>query len=94
MNHEKNQTGRLPLYYVKSSIFWDITPGSLLKVNGPFTGTCHPHLQGRRIIQAKRQRESRWQAKLSVKCSVNVLLAKNADIYTYTTNPIPVFHVV
>jgi hypothetical protein len=32
--------------------------GSLLKVNRRFGGTCHLHLQGRRISQARNQRES------------------------------------
>jgi hypothetical protein len=34
---------------MNSSIFWDITPCRLLKVNRHFRGTCHLHLQGRRI---------------------------------------------
>jgi ferredoxin-thioredoxin reductase catalytic subunit len=45
---------------MKSSIFWDITPCSLLKINRRFGGTCL-HLQGRRISHARNQRESRWQ---------------------------------
>jgi hypothetical protein len=32
----------------KSSIFWDITLCSPLKVNQRFRGTCHLHLRGRR----------------------------------------------
>jgi hypothetical protein len=39
----------------KSSVFWDITPCSPLKVNRPFEGTCRLHLQGRRISQARNQ---------------------------------------
>jgi hypothetical protein len=31
---------------MKSSIFWDITPRSLIKVNWCFRGTCHLHPQG------------------------------------------------
>jgi hypothetical protein len=46
---------------MRSSIFWDITPRSPLKVNRRFGGTCL-HLQGRRIRQARNQPESRWQA--------------------------------
>jgi hypothetical protein len=34
---------------MKSSIFWDITPCSPLKVNWCFGGTCRLHLQGLRI---------------------------------------------
>jgi hypothetical protein len=47
---------------MKSSIFWDITPCSPLKVNRSFGGTCRFHLQGRKISLARNQRESRWQA--------------------------------
>jgi hypothetical protein len=49
---------------MKSSMFWDITPCSQLKVNRRFTGTCHLHLQGRRKSRARYQRESRWQRSL------------------------------
>jgi hypothetical protein len=31
---------------MKSPIFWDIMPCSLLKVNQYFRGTCYLHLQG------------------------------------------------
>jgi hypothetical protein len=37
---------------VKSSIFWDIMLCSPLKLNRRFGGTCHLHLQDRRISQA------------------------------------------
>jgi hypothetical protein len=36
----------------KSSIFWDITPGSPLKVNRSFGGTSHLLFQGQRIKQS------------------------------------------
>jgi hypothetical protein len=49
---------------LKSTIFWDITPCSLLKVNPCFRGTCRLHLQGRKIKRARNQRESRSQAEL------------------------------
>jgi hypothetical protein len=52
----------------ESSIFWDITPCSPLKVNWSFRGTYRFHLQDRRISRARYQWESRWQAKL-VSCS-------------------------
>jgi hypothetical protein len=51
---------------MKSSIFWDITPCSPLKVNRRFGWTCHLHLQGRRISQARNQREAR--SKQSTDC--------------------------
>jgi hypothetical protein len=43
----------------KSTIFWDITPCSLLSVNRRFGGTYRLHLQGRRIGRARNQRASR-----------------------------------
>jgi hypothetical protein len=46
---------------MKSTIFWDITPCSLLRVNRRFGGTYCLHLQGRRISWARSQHESRWQ---------------------------------
>jgi hypothetical protein len=48
--------------HIKSTIFWDITPCSPLKVSKRFGGTYRPHLHGRRISQARHQRERRWQA--------------------------------
>jgi hypothetical protein len=38
---------------LKSSVFWDITPCSPLKVNWRFGGTCRLHLQGRRVSQVR-----------------------------------------
>jgi hypothetical protein len=49
---------------IKSSIFWDITPCSLLEVIRRFGGTYRLCLQCRRISQARNQRENRWQAEL------------------------------
>jgi hypothetical protein len=42
----------------ESSVFSDVTPCSLLKVNRRFGGTYRLHLQGRRISQTRNQRES------------------------------------
>jgi hypothetical protein len=42
---------------MKSSIFRDITPFSLLKINGCFGGKCRFNLQGRRESQARNQAE-------------------------------------
>jgi hypothetical protein len=47
----------------KSTVFWDITVCSPLKVNWSFRGTYRLHLQVR-ISRARYQRESRWQAEL------------------------------
>jgi hypothetical protein len=44
------------------TVFWDITPCSSLKVNRRFGGTNRLRVQGRRIIRARNQRKSRWQA--------------------------------
>jgi hypothetical protein len=49
---------------LRSSVFWDITQCSRLKVNRRFGGTCRLHLQGWRISRARNQRESRWEAEL------------------------------
>jgi hypothetical protein len=43
---------------MKSSIFWDITPCSPLGVNRRFEGICRLHFRGRRISQARNQREA------------------------------------
>jgi hypothetical protein len=51
---------------MKSTIFWDITPCSPLRVDLRFGGTYRLDLQGRRIsrARARNQRESRLQARL------------------------------
>jgi hypothetical protein len=40
-----------------STIFWDITPCSPLKVNRRFGGTYRLHIRGRILSRAKKQRE-------------------------------------
>jgi hypothetical protein len=42
----------------KSSVYFDITPCSLLKVNGRFGGTFCLYLQGRRISKVRNQHEA------------------------------------
>jgi hypothetical protein len=49
---------------MKSTIFWDITPCSPLKLNLLFGGTSRPHLQDRRKNRARNQNKSRWQTKM------------------------------
>jgi hypothetical protein len=44
--------------YMKSFIFWNITPCIPLKVNRRFGGTCRFHLQDRRICQTRNQHEA------------------------------------
>jgi hypothetical protein len=62
---------------MRSSIFWDVTPRSTLKVNRRFGGTYLLRLQGRRIRQARNQRESRWQDAFTlVTCLVYSLTLK------------------
>jgi hypothetical protein len=43
---------------IQNSVFWDITPSSLLKVNRHFGGICDLHRQGWRISQAKNQHKT------------------------------------
>jgi hypothetical protein len=43
---------------MKSSTFWDITPFNPLKVNRRFGEKSRLHLEGRRISQARNQREA------------------------------------
>jgi hypothetical protein len=50
------------ILFMNSTIFWDITPCSPLRVNRHFGGTYRLHLQGRKISRERHQRESRWQA--------------------------------
>jgi hypothetical protein len=67
-----NQKTKIPLplpAVMKSSIFWDITPCSPSR---RFGGACRHHLQGRRISQARHQRESRWQAQLCLPHSLTL----------------------
>jgi hypothetical protein len=56
----------LTVVFIKCTIFVDITQCSpLIIVNRRFGGTCHLHLQGRKISREKYKRESRWQAELA-----------------------------
>jgi hypothetical protein len=41
-----------------SSIFWDITPCSPMKVDRRFGGTCRSHFHGRRVNQELSQQEA------------------------------------
>jgi hypothetical protein len=47
---------------MKSIIFWDVMPCSLLSYNRRFRETYCLHLQGRRNNFRKNQQASRWQA--------------------------------
>jgi hypothetical protein len=57
---------------MNSSILWDITQCSPLKVNWYLGGICRPHLQGRRISQARKQRQA--GGKMEVACSSEILM--------------------
>jgi hypothetical protein len=70
-NLSKRNINSNSLSNLKSSIFWDITPCSPLKVNGRFRGTCRLHFQGRRVSQARKQRE----AELSLLTAVFMLVS-------------------
>jgi hypothetical protein len=65
---------------LKSSIFWDITPCSPLKINHCSGRTYHRHLQGRRISRAINQHENRClcspPAFMLVSCSAYSLTLK------------------
>jgi hypothetical protein len=50
---------------IKSTIFWDITPCSILKVNRRFGGIYRLHLQGRKISRVRNHLESWWPAETS-----------------------------
>jgi hypothetical protein len=54
MEHNKKQ-----FTVLKSTIFWVITPWSLLKVNRRFEGIQRLHLQGRKVCRARNQGENR-----------------------------------
>jgi hypothetical protein len=43
---------------INSSIFWDITPPSPLKINQRFGGTCRLHLQSGKISQERSNLEA------------------------------------
>jgi hypothetical protein len=49
---------------MKSTVFWNITLCSPLKVNPRFRGTYRLHLQGIKISSARKEHEWRWQAEL------------------------------
>jgi hypothetical protein len=43
------------------NVFSDVTAYSLLEVNQRFGGTCHLHLQGKKICQARNQYEAEYK---------------------------------
>jgi hypothetical protein len=58
-NHQASISPVQFVIHLKTTIFCDITPCSLLKVNRRFGGICRLQLQGRRISRARSQSESR-----------------------------------
>jgi hypothetical protein len=90
---------------MKSSIFWDIMPHSLLKVNQRFRGTCCLHLQGQRISQAWNQHEglglmsvlvAQWRTKIYNpvrEASYNLLGSRWWDTMTYLDRNPPPIHI-
>jgi hypothetical protein len=72
-----------------STITWDITPSSPLKVNGRFDGKYRVYFRGLRIRRTGNQRESRWQAEPAftlVSCSVYSSTLKMEAIYSSETS--------
>jgi hypothetical protein len=66
---------------MKISIFCVITPCSPLKFNRRFAGTCRVHLQGRRIMKARNQGESRRQAEKSKVSWLYSLISQKLELY-------------
>jgi hypothetical protein len=66
----------LTVVVMKSTIFWDITPCSPLKVNWRFGETHCLQLQGRILSQARNQGESLAPAFTLVSCSAYSLTLK------------------
>jgi hypothetical protein len=56
------RTSRLTVINLNSTIFWDITPYSPLKVNQSFRGISCFLLRGRRMSRARNHSESRCEA--------------------------------
>jgi hypothetical protein len=50
----------LTVAFMKSTIFWDVTPSSSLKVNRRFGGTYRLHLQGLRILLLPQRYSPGW----------------------------------
>jgi hypothetical protein len=69
---------------IKSTIFWDITPCSPLKVNRCFGGTYRLLLQSRRISRARNQRESRWQAMLDIQRTTGHYIPEYSTLHSLT----------
>jgi hypothetical protein len=81
---------------MKSSVFWDVMQFSLLKFNQHFGGTCHLHLQGQRVCQARNHTEAGNKQGYSVEygnrrklaCSVTNHVS-NVKYTTWRTYPGP-----
>jgi hypothetical protein len=60
----------LQLWLLKISVFWDIIPCSLLKMNPLFGGTYRLHLKGRRIcLTRKHETIGKQILRMEVTCS-------------------------
>jgi hypothetical protein len=62
---------------MKSTILWDITPFSLLKINPRFKWIYRLHLHSLKISQARCQHESKWQGESP--CFASLLATFHAD---------------
>jgi hypothetical protein len=70
------------ILYLKSSIFWDKTPCSPLKVNRRFGGIYRLHLEDRRISQVRNNCESRWQAERAYSVLLPALTVVSCSDYS------------
>jgi hypothetical protein len=74
---------------MKSTVFWNITPFSPLKVYRLFEGMYHLRLQGRMINRATNQRESWRQAGFEV---LTAVVMKNSIFWNITLfSPLKVY---
>jgi hypothetical protein len=61
---------------MKSSLFWEMMSCSPMKVNWCFGGTCHFHIQGWRVSQARNQHDASskkallWRWLVPLKCPI------------------------
>jgi hypothetical protein len=70
---------------MKSIIFWDIMSCSPLKVNLRFGGTCHLHLQGWRVCQARNRHETGMKKSSAFRLAYSSTVKTEAICSSYTS---------
>jgi hypothetical protein len=70
---------------MKSTIFWDITPCSLLSVNRRFGETSRLNLHSRKISWARNQCESRWQEAYFLTLKMEARCSSETSVHTQQT---------